>query len=207
MSQKNLILIGAGGHAKACIEIIETAGEFKIAHVVGQESELGKKVLGYTIEHTDSDLNTLRDKYEYAFIGIGQMHNPDSRKSIYSNLVNLGFQIPTIISNHAIVSKYAKIGSGSIVMNGSIVNVDSRVGQNVILNTGALIDHDAIIGDHCHISTKVIVNGGSKIKQGTFVGSGTVVRNGIEIGENSFVAMGCVITESLLPNSTYKKIL
>ena len=206
MSSKKIVLIGAGGHAKACIEVIESAGEFSIAQILGKSSEIGLSVLGHVIKHTDADLALLREEYEYAFIGIGQMHNPILRREILSNLLNLGYQIPAIISKHAIVSSKAKIGTGSIVMNGAILNADCTVGKNVIVNSSALLEHDVFVDDDCHISTRVTINGNSRIGQGTFLGSGTVIRNGIEIGENSFVNMGSVITESLPPNSRYRKI-
>jgi sugar O-acyltransferase (sialic acid O-acetyltransferase NeuD family) len=204
MSSRNVVLIGAGGHAKVCIEIIEMTGEFSVAEIVGQEPEVGLRISGLEIKHTDADLALLRNKYDYAFIGFGQIHNPEPRKAIYSKLLNLGYQIPTIISKHAIVSSNAKIGAGSIVMNGAILNADSKVGKNAIINSAALIEHDVVVGDNCHVSTRVTINGSSKIGQGTFIGSGTVIRNGIEIGENSFVGMGSVITESLPPHSRYR---
>jgi sugar O-acyltransferase (sialic acid O-acetyltransferase NeuD family) len=205
MSSKKIVLIGAGGHAKACIEIIESAGEYSIAQIVGQSPEIGSSVLGHVVKYTDADLALLREEYEYAFIGIGQMHNPEPRRGIHSKLLNLGYQIPTIISKYAIVSSNAKIGTGSIVMNGAILNADCTVGENVIVNSSALLEHDVFVGADCHVSTRVTVNGNSRIGQGTFLGSGTVIRNGILIGENSFVDMGSVITESLPPNSRYGK--
>ncbi len=204
MSLKQVVLIGAGGHAKACIEIIEMTGEFSVAEIVGQVPEVGLSFFGLEIKNTDADLALLRNKYDYAFIGIGQIHNSEPRKEIHSKLLNLGYQLPTIISKHAIVSSSAKIGAGSIVMNGAILSADCKVGKNAIVNSAALIEHDVVVGDDCHVSTRVTINGSSKIGQGTFIGSGTVIRNGIEIGENSFVGMGSVITESLPPHSRYR---
>jgi sugar O-acyltransferase (sialic acid O-acetyltransferase NeuD family) len=205
MSSRKVVLIGAGGHAKACIEIIEMTGEFSVAEIVGQVAEVDLSIFGYKIKHTDADLALLRNKYDYAFIGIGQIHNPEPRKELYSKLLNLGYQLPTIISKHAIVSSSAKIGAGSIVMNGAILNADCKVGKNAIINSAALIEHDVVVGDDCHVSTRVTINGSSKIGKETFLGSGTVIRNEIEIGENSFIGMGSVITESLPPNSRYRK--
>jgi sugar O-acyltransferase (sialic acid O-acetyltransferase NeuD family) len=201
MSSKKILLIGAGGHAKACIEIIESAGEFSIAQIVGQSPEIGSSLLGHEIKHADADLALLREEYEYAFIGIGQIHNPGPRREMHSRLLNLGYQLPPIISKHAIVSSNAKIGDGSIVMNGAILNPECTVGANVIVNSVALLEHDVFVGDDCHISTRVTINGGSRIGKGTFLGSGTVIRNGIEIGENSFVGMGTTVTQSLPANS------
>ena len=46
MSSGKVVLIGAGGHAKACIEIIEMTGEFSVAEIVGQVPEVGLSIFG-----------------------------------------------------------------------------------------------------------------------------------------------------------------
>ncbi len=46
MSQPNLILIGAGGHARACIDAIEQEGIYKIAGLVGLAQEVGLDFCG-----------------------------------------------------------------------------------------------------------------------------------------------------------------
>jgi sugar O-acyltransferase (sialic acid O-acetyltransferase NeuD family) len=204
MNAKEMILIGAGGHAKSCIEVIESIGEYSITQVVGQEVDLGSRILDHVVRHTDADLAALRKKYEFAFIGVGQIHNPEPRVRLFLRLTELGFKLPAIVSKNATVSKFAIIGNGSIVMNGAILNADCVIGENVILNSSSLIEHDVTVGDHCHIATRVTVNGGTKIGQATFLGSGTIVRNGIEIGDNSFVGMGSIVSKSLPANSIFK---
>lgn len=85
MSSKKVVLIGAGGHAKACVEIIEMTREYSVAEIVGHVPEFGLCIFGLEIKHSDADLALLRNKYDYAFIGIGQIHNPDpERKCIRS---------------------------------------------------------------------------------------------------------------------------
>jgi sugar O-acyltransferase (sialic acid O-acetyltransferase NeuD family) len=207
MIAKEIILIGTGGHAKSCIEVIESTGEYSIAQVIGQEADLGSLVLGHEVRHTDADLVNLKDKYDFAFIGVGQIRNPDMRIKLFLTLSKIGFKLPTIISKTAIVSEFAQIGKGSIVMHGAILNADCVIGENVIINSASLIEHDANIGNHCHIATRVTVNGGAQIGERTFLGSGTVVRNGIDVGSNSFVGMGSVVSKSLPSKSVYKEDL
>ena len=43
----------------------------------------------------------------------------------------LKYNIPTIISPYAYVSKYAKIGSGSIIMHGSIMGCKFNNGKDL----------------------------------------------------------------------------
>jgi len=48
MSKPNLILIGAGGHAHACIDVIEQHGQYHIAGLVGMPAEMHTRHFGYT---------------------------------------------------------------------------------------------------------------------------------------------------------------
>ena len=41
--KKKIILIGAGGHAESCIDVIESTNKYEIIGLVAK-SELGKKV-------------------------------------------------------------------------------------------------------------------------------------------------------------------
>jgi len=190
MSKPNLILIGAGGHAHACIDVIEQHGQYRIAGLVGLAEEVHVQHLGYSVIATDYDLLELAKEYQYAFITVGQIWSPDSRMRLYQQATELGFQLPAIIAPTAHVSRHATIGAGSIVMHGAIVNAGARVGINCIINTRALLEHDATAEDHCHISTGAILNGGVCIGAGSFVGSGSIIKEGVTLGKGCVVGMG-----------------
>jgi len=190
MSKPNLILIGAGGHAHSCIDVIEHSGIFKIAGLIGKEEELQNDCMGYPVIGTDSDLPELAKSYEYALIVLGQIETALVRQRIYDQAIALGFKFPTIISKTAHVASSASVGDGTIVMHGSIVNSNAKVGNNCIINTKALIEHDATVADHCHISTGAIINGAASLGSGSFVGSGSVIKHGITLGSQCVVGMG-----------------
>ena len=44
---KQIILVGGGGHCKACIDVIEYEGNYKIAGIVDIPEKLHQKILGY----------------------------------------------------------------------------------------------------------------------------------------------------------------
>jgi len=46
MSKPNMILIGAGGHAYSCIDVIEQQGKYHIAGLVGMPDEMHTTHLG-----------------------------------------------------------------------------------------------------------------------------------------------------------------
>jgi sugar O-acyltransferase (sialic acid O-acetyltransferase NeuD family) len=203
MNKPEIILIGAGGHAHACIDVIEQQDQYQIAGLVGMQDEINTQRLGYSVIATDDNLARLVSIYQYAFIAVGQILSPVNRIHLYQQAVKLGFQMPTIIAPTAHVSRHASVAAGSIVMHGAIVNAGSRVGENCIINTCALIEHDAIVENHCHVSTGAILNGDVKVGTGCFIGSGSIIKEGVSLGKNCVVGMGLSVRHSLADNSKF----
>lgn len=198
-----MILIGAGGHAHACIDVIEQHGQYRIAGLVGKPEEMHIRRFGYSVIATDGELPQLAKEYQYALIAVGQIQSPDSRIRLYRQATELGFQLPVIIAPAAYVSRHATIGAGTIVMHGAIVNAGARIGSNCIINSRALIEHDATVEDHCHISTGAILNGDVRIDTGSFVGSGCVIKEGMSIGKGCTVGMGLSVRQDLADQARF----
>ena len=190
MTIEPILLFGAGGHAKSCIDVIEQEDRFNIVGLVGKKGEVGSSILGYPIIGTDADLPELINKTQNAIITIGQIKSPEPRIHLFNLLKKNGFNLPRIISPKSHVSAHATVGSGTVVFHGAIVNAGATIGDNCIINTQSLVEHDAIINEHCHISTGAIVNGAALIGAGSFIGSGSAIREGINVGEQSVIGMG-----------------
>lgn len=190
MTRDRILLVGAGGHAMACIDVIEQDGRFDIAGLVGNAAEVGSQVLGYAVTGTDDDLPQLLAAVPNALIAVGQIKSPELRMHLFERVRALGGRPATLTSPLAHVSRHATIGSGTIVMHGAVVNAGAIVGRNCIINSLALIEHGVCVGDHCHIATHAAVNSDVRVGSGTFIGSGTSVRQGVAIGERCVVGMG-----------------
>ena len=199
-----IILIGGGGHARSCIDVIELTGLYKIAGLVEKDNINDKENFRYPIIGTDENLPDLRKKYGFALVTVGQINSAASRVRLFGVLMDLGFKLPVIVSPRSFVSPHSKVGAGTIIMHDVIVNTNTEIGQNCIINNKVLIEHDATVGDHCHISTGAIVNGGVKINQGTLIGSRGVIKQAISIGENCIVGMGTIIKRNVPDNQIIK---
>ena len=203
MSKPGLILIGAGGHARSCIDVIEQQGQYQIVGLVGLAEQKHAQQLGYAVIASDNALDELAKSYQYALITIGQIQTAEHRLRLYRQAAQCGFQLPTIIAPTAHVSQYAAIGAGSIIMHGAIVNAGANVGNNCIINTRSLIEHDTKVEDHCHISTGAILNGHVSVGTGSFVGSGCVIKEGVSIGTGCLVGMGLTVRHKLADNTRF----
>lgn len=191
MSKPLIVLVGAGGHCKSCLDVIEQDGRFQVAGIVDRVAEgAPREVLGYPILGDDDRLGEIRRSVGCALVAVGQLRSAETRVRIYAHLCELGYQLPAIVSPRAYVSRHALIGAGTIVMHGATVNAAARVGENCILNSHCLVEHDAVLEPHCHLSTGAIVNGQAVVGAGSFVGSGAVVVQGEKVPPGSFVKAG-----------------
>ena len=199
-----IILIGAGGQARACIDVIELSVQFKIVGLVEKDETNSQENLGYPVIGTDDDLPNLRQKYRYALVTIGQIKSPAIRIRLFQRLQELDYQLPVIVSPRAYVSRHAQIGDGTIVLHDAMVNANARIGNNCIINNKALIEHDAVVGDHCHIATGAIVNGQVTVGTGSFIGSGVITKQSVSIGENSVIEAGVFLKRDIEPDQVIK---
>ena len=184
MSEK-IVLVGAGGHAKSLIDVIELENKFEIFGLV--DNAKNGEVLGYKVLGTDEILKEIKSECANAIVAVGQIKSAKIRISLFNKLKELGFNLPVIISPLAYVSKHASIGAGTAVMHCACINAGAKVGENCIINTKALIEHDAVVGDNCHISTASVIN--VSVGDGVFFGSNATAKNGVIIEQNSVIAM------------------
>ena len=175
MSKPDLLLVGAGGHALSCIDVIEQENRFRIVGLLGLPEEQGSQRLGHSVIGIDTDLPQLARTCRHALVALGQIRTPALRIAMFQRLQQLGFELPTIVSPLSYVSAHARIGAGTIVMHRASINAGASVGDNCIINTRALIEHGAHVRSHCHIATGAILNGDASVGEGTFIGSGSVV--------------------------------
>ena len=194
---KDVIIIGAGGHAKVIADIIYKSGDNLIGFLddnlanKGKEIYLGKKVIG-----TTKDIEIYNKNY--FIIGIG---NNSIRKKI-NNENNL--KLYSAIHPSAIIAEDVKIGTGSVIMAGVVINPGTVIGKNCIINTSSSLDHDNLLEDYVHISPGAHLAGTVSVKEGTWICTGAIVKNNITIGKNNIIGAGGVVIKDIIEeNTTY----
>lgn len=197
---KKIILIGAGGHAKSCIDVIEYSGEYELTGLIDIKEKVGESLLGYPIIDSDENIAKYINNDTYFLITIGHLHKGSSekRRKIFEKLKENGAKFATVISKDAYVSKNAKIGEGTIVMHNAFLNTGAEVGKNCIINNNAHLEHDVKVKDHCHISTATVLNGEVIIGEETFVGSHSTVVQCLNIKDKTFIKAHSLIKASII---------
>ena len=202
--QIKVVGIGAGGHAKILVELLEQSEKYELAGFTdAQQERWGTEFMGYPVLGGDEVLPELHAKgIRAAFIGVGAVSGAGTRlrQKLFLQAVDLGFEMPTLIDRRAAVSPSASIGAGSIVMAGAVLSADVRVGDNVVVYSGTLIEHDSVIENHVHMSPGVHLAGGVHIGEGTFIGIGASIIHGIRVGTWTTIGAGTVVLKDLPDN-------
>ena len=206
-SQNKIIIIGGGGHATMCIDIIRQMKTYSVAGTIDANSEVGATTLDVPVIGGDDELETLFKKKEikFAAIGIGALHKPIFRQEIYNKLKRIGYLLPNLIHPKAIIEPSANLGEGNQIMAGAIIGSGVRVGNNCIINSGSIISHDCILHDNVHITPGAVLAGMVKVGSNTIIGMGATVLLKGKIGSNVIVPNGMDIIKDIPNDIVLKK--
>lgn len=201
-----IIIIGAGGHAKTCIDLIKQTKEYSIAGVIDNKIKKGNTVLGVPVIGSDNDLKKIFSLgIKKAILAVGAVTNHFVREMLYKKIKDIGFVFPTIIHPNASVEPSAKISVGNQIMANAVIGSDVEISENCIINSGAVVSHDSVLAENVHIAPGAIIAGGVKINKNTLIGMGTTVYLNISIGENVIIHNSCRITKNISDNSIIDK--
>ncbi len=109
----------------------------------------------------------------------------------------------TLIHPTAQISKWSKIGKGSIITAGTIVTTHIEIGAFCQLNWNTTIGHDSIIGDFFTTAPAVNISGNCKIGNHVYMGTGAATRQSISICDNVIVGMGAMVVKNIIDPGTY----
>ncbi len=190
MKKIEIFIIGSGGHASSCIELIESTNKFNILGIFTED--LIKYKDGYKVLGKTSEVIKLKNKCKNIVLGFGSIYDLKIRYKIFNSLLKKGFKFPIIISPSANISKFSKISYGVQIFHNCTVNANAIISENCIINNHTLIEHDVFLDRNVHVSTGVIINGSVVVKKNTFIGSGSILRENIKVEEGSFIKMGTI---------------
>lgn len=194
---KYLAILGASGHGKVVADLAELCG-FDVVFFDDAYPEKNR-IEHYNVEGDFADLLIAKTKYKKAIVAIG---NNEIRMSLSKQLSRAGFVLPILIHPTSVISKYAKIASGSVVFANSVINAFAKIGENCIINTGAIVEHDCDLGDSIHLSPNVALGGGTTVGDYSWIGIGAVTCQLIQIGKNSIIGANSTVIHNIPDNVT-----
>ena len=186
-----IVVIGAGGHAKAIAGALLASGESPAGLLMldDDEAKWGTMVLGIRVSGPISELAATRGRR--AVLGIG---DNGLRKRLAALLQ---VEWITLVHPRAWVDPSVQLGPGTVIAAGATIQPDTVIGAHAIINTGACVDHDCAIGDFVHLAPGVHLAGAVTVKEGATLGTGANVIVGVTVGAWTRVGAGAAVVRDL----------
>ena len=188
-----IALLGASGHGKVVADMVELLKYDNILFYDDawpEKNNLGPwQVVGNT-----EGLLLNKGSIDSCIVTIG---DNTTRVKKQKMLESHGVEFPCLIHPSAVVSRYSKIGSGTVVMARAVINANSVIGDSCIVNTGSIVEHDSLLKDGVHISPGANLSGGICLKSQVWIGVGATLKQNVTIGAGSIVGAGAVVVNDI----------
>lgn len=188
-----IAIVGGGGHASSCVELVSQSDRFQLLGYVAPEKSLLMENMEVGFLGNDQVLQRLVADNICLHVAVGQIKSADKRSELYSTITSLGGDLPNLVAANAVIGKTSSLGFGNFVGLFAVINATVQVGNNCIINTAAILEHGALVGDHCHVAPGAIVLGDAVIESHSFIGSGAIIREGVRIARGSVIPAGARI--------------
>lgn len=113
----------------------------------------------------------LKDQYNDAIVAIG---NNEIRMEWLNKLEELGYTLPTLISDKAYISPSSTIEPGVIIEPMVAINTSAKVMKGSIISAGAVVNHNSIVQQGCHIDCNAVVGANAIVPSNTHLYYGQV---------------------------------
>jgi sugar O-acyltransferase (sialic acid O-acetyltransferase NeuD family) len=193
---KSVILIGAGGHARSVIALLQNNG-FAIKSIYDNSWKQNslETILSIPVCGTITDVPSL----ENICLAVGDNL---AREKLYHQFSKYIFK-EVIEHPNAFIENSAVLGQSNLVFANAFVNADVKIGDNNILNTGCIIEHECVIGNHSHISVSAVLCGRVVVGNNCFIGAGSVIKDKIKIADHVTIGAGTVVVKDITEPGVY----
>jgi UDP-N-acetylbacillosamine N-acetyltransferase len=197
----DLIIIGAGGHGKVVLDILQASGKHRVVGFLDADATLaGTEVNGVPVLGPINQVSRLRQqKIKGGIIAIGDNR---VRVSYAALLVEHGVELISAIHPAAVIAKSSVIGRNVVAAAGAIVAASANVADSAILNTNCVIDHECEIESGVHICPGALLAGRVRVGAGAFIGLGAKVLPCLSIGKGAVVGAGAVVLQDVAEGAT-----
>jgi UDP-perosamine 4-acetyltransferase len=197
MTNKRVVIIGAGGHGREVAEVLRGGAQERLSLVgfVDEALDLAHRtinslpVLGGWSWFETADRNALAV--------ICALGSSEIRKKLVGRAADMDLAFCNAISRSAYVSPDAKLGHGVMILPHAVVGPNCTIGDHAIINVGATVSHDSEVGSFGTINPGAHIAGNVSIGEGCCLGIGANVVHGVSIGAWSVIGGGAVVTDDL----------
>jgi sugar O-acyltransferase (sialic acid O-acetyltransferase NeuD family) len=203
---KKIVILGTGGN---CVDILDT-----ILDINDKQNKTVYQCIGFLDDNPEKwklsfqgvnvlgPLQKAKELNDCFFVfGIGSTSNYWKRKEIFKKLQINEKNFETIIHPSASVSRFARIGTGSIIFQNVTITSNANIGKFVYVLPNSVISHDTLISDFTCIAGGVCISGNVQVGEGCYIGSNSTIKDGVKIEDACLIGMGSVVIRNVPENT------
>ena len=190
---KPVIVLGAGGHAKALVGALARLKVRVLGLVDADPAKKNSRILDVPVLGDDSAVMAHAPESVLLVNGLGTVKSTAARQGLYDRFVARGYRFATLVDPLALIAGPIELGAGAQILAGAILQSGVSLGADSIIGIGASIDHDCVIGAHVHIAPGATLSGGVHVGDGAHIGTGASVIHAIRIGAGSIIGAGATV--------------
>ena len=186
---RNLVVLGGGGHANSVAEAAESAG-FTVLKLIDASSEEN------SFEALASKIQTVNLQSTSLALGIGTNF---ARQCLYQAVSRkfANAKFPPILHHTAWISPTALVAGGVVALANATAGPNTSLGLGSIINTGASLDHDSQFGNFASLGPGARTGGNVTIGSRTMIGLQAGILQGRTVGEDSVVGAQSLVLEDI----------
>ena len=196
MAMQRVFVYGASGHGKVVADILLACHHPNFIGFIDDRIDLRETmVLGLPVLGGGRWLQEEAGRTQVGVaLGVGDNF---VRRGLGEKCMQWGVELITAVHPTAVVSRSARVGSGTVVMAQAAINADARIGRGVIVNTLSVIEHDVEIGDFASVSPNASMGGASRLGPLSHLCLGASAIPGVNIGSGAIVGAGAVVVRNI----------
>ncbi|WP_455683539.1 PglD-related sugar-binding protein [Thomasclavelia sp.] len=185
----NLLIVGAGGHGRCCLDIARDMNVFdKIAFL--DNNHINEMINDCNVIGSIDEMSSYYPEYTHIFVVIG---NNKVRSKLILQAQEIGYSLPILKHSTSVVSRYASIGDGSVVFPNAVIEANAAIKEGCIIAANSVVNHDAVIEDYCLIYCNEVIRPNVLIGTLSIIADQCVIKSYVELPANSNIENGCEV--------------
>ncbi len=203
-SLQPLVIVGAGGHGREVLDVVEAVGGYRVLGFVddGSPDEALLSARGQRLLGGRSELDDLAATAGWLVVVVG-IGDAGVRARVVAGLPwGRVRSADPLVHPDATVGSRCSLGEGTVVAAGARLTTNVTVGAHCYVGPNAAIGHDVVMEDAATIYPGAVLSGNVHVGRAATVGAGAAVRQGLLIGDGAMVGLGAAVVTDVPPGAT-----
>jgi sugar O-acyltransferase (sialic acid O-acetyltransferase NeuD family) len=195
---QRILVLGAGGHAKSVIDILERMPDREVVGVIASAPAADATHAGYPVLGDDAQLAAVVERHgvDGCVVAIGDNWTRARVARMVGEAVP-SLRFTTVIHPSAQIARAVTIGDGTVVAGNAVVERDAHIGAHAYISMTTVVGHDVSIGDYATLGPHAVLCGAARLGEYAMVGAGANVLQNIVVGEHTVIGAGSTVTRDV----------